>query len=110
MGFDSGFLNDEHDPTLPFREGYVDWGGDVWKQPTDAVRWLKYSVVWFSQRITSALGEEKLRDYAMRFGYGNADFSGDPGKNNGLERAWIGSSLKISPLEQLARLRGFAGF
>jgi len=105
MGYDSGFLKDEHDPTLPYRKGYVDWGGENWKQPTDAVRWLKYSVVWFSQQLTHALGEKTLHGYAEKFGYGNADFSGDPGKNNGLERAWIASSLKISPLEQVAFLR-----
>lgn len=31
--------------------------------------------------------------------------SGDPGKNNGLTLAWINSSLKISPVEQVAFLR-----
>lgn len=105
MGFDAGFLQDAHTPTLPFRDGYVDWGGDNWRQPTDAVRWLKYSVVWFSQQITHSLGEQRLQRYANSFGYGNADFSGDPGKDNGLERAWISSSLKISPLEQVAFLK-----
>jgi beta-lactamase class D len=105
MGYDAGYLKDAHTPTLPFQQGYVDWGGDNWKQPTDPVRWLKYSVVWYSQQITKTLGQDKLRDYATKFAYGNADFSGDPGKNNGLERAWIASSLKISPLEQVAFLR-----
>lgn len=105
IGYDSGYLKDEHEPTLAFRKGYVDWGGDNWKQPTDAVRWMKYSVVWFSQQMTKALGETTLHDYATKFGYGNADFSGDPGKNNGLERAWIASSLKISPREQVAFLK-----
>lgn len=105
MGFDSGFLKDEHAPSLPFREGYPDWLGDVWRQDTDPVRWLKYSVVWYSQQITRALGVAKLEAYAAAFGYGNADFSGDPGKDNALERAWISSSLKISPLEQVAFLR-----
>jgi beta-lactamase class D len=105
MGYDADFLKDEHTPTLPFHKGYVDWGGEAWKQPTDPVRWLKYSVVWYSQQIAHALGEKTLHDYAVKFGYGNADFSGDPGKNNGLDRAWIASSLKISPLEQVAFLR-----
>jgi len=104
MGYDAGFLKDEHNPTLNIRAGDPDWGGDNWRQPTDAVRWLKYSVVWYSQRITHALGEPRLRQYATAFGYGNADFSGDPGKNNGLQRSWISSSLKISPLEQIAFL------
>ncbi|MGH6760911.1 MAG: class D beta-lactamase [Phyllobacterium sp.] len=105
MGFDSGFLKDAHSPRLPFKEGYVDWRGDVWKQPTDPARWLKYSVVWYSQLITRELGEKRLEEYASKFGYGNADFSGDPGKNNGLDRAWISSSLKISPEEQVTFLR-----
>src|SRR6185437_16999365 len=48
MGYDAGFLKTEHDPTLPYKPGYVDWGGAAWRQPTDPVRWLKYSVVWFS--------------------------------------------------------------
>ncbi len=104
IGYDSGFLKDEHSPTLNFRKGDPDWGGENWKKPTDAVRWLKYSVVWFSQRITHALGEKTLHDYATKLNYGNADFSGDKGKNNGLDRAWIASSLKISPLEQAAFL------
>jgi beta-lactamase class D len=105
MGFDSGVLSDAHTPTLPFKAGYADWGGDNWKQPTDPTRWLKYSVVWFSQQITAALGAETLERYALALGYGNADFAGDAGKNNALERAWISSSLKIAPVEQVAFLR-----
>ncbi len=105
MGYDCGFLKDTHSPTLPFKKGYVEWGGDNWRQPTDASRWMKYSVVWFSQQVAQFLGQDRLQQYATQFGYGNADFSGDSGKNNGLERAWISSSLKISPLEQLAFLQ-----
>lgn len=105
MGYDSGFLKDAHNPKLPFRKGYPEWGGDAWRQPTDAARWLQYSVVWFSQQITADLGPNKFHDYARRFDYGNADVSGDPGKDNGLERSWIASSLKISPIEQITFLR-----
>ncbi|HZZ13570.1 MAG TPA: class D beta-lactamase [Paraburkholderia sp.] len=107
MGYDAGFLKDEHTPTLPYREGYVDWGGQAWKQPTDPTRWLKYSVVWYSQQVTHALGEARFAQYAKTFHYGNADVTGDPGEHNGLERAWIGSSLKISPLEQVRFLETF---
>ncbi|AYD00108.1 class D beta-lactamase [Neorhizobium sp. NCHU2750] len=104
IGYDSGFLKDEHAPTIPFKEGYVDWGGEAWKQPTDPTRWLKYSVVWYSQQVTHALGEKTVHDYLVKMHYGNADFSGDAGKDNGLDRAWIASSLKISPKEQVAFL------
>ena len=106
MGFDSGFLEDEHSPTLPYVTGYPDWGGSDWRQPTDPARWIKYSVVWFSQQVTHALGELAFEQYVVRFGYGNSDVSGDPGKHNGLDRAWISSSLKISPLEQVGFLKG----
>ncbi|AKI03024.1 beta-lactamase class D [Hoeflea sp. IMCC20628] len=105
MGFESGFLTGVNAPVLPFKQGYPDWGGSSWTQPTDPTRWMKYSVVWYSQQITSALGVKKLQRYAETFDYGNADFSGDPGKNNALERAWISSSLKIAPLEQVTFLR-----
>lgn len=104
MGFESGLLKNAHDPLLPFRPGYTDWAGAVWREPTDPQRWLKYSVVWYSQLLARELGTARLTDYARSFDYGNADFSGDAGKDNGLERAWIGSSLKIAPAGQIAFL------
>lgn len=105
MGYDSGFLEDARKPVLPYAEGYPDWGGDAWRQPTDPQRWLQFSVVWYSQQIARFLGARRLRGYAEAFAYGNADVTGDPGKDNGLERAWIASSLKISPREQVDFLR-----
>lgn len=105
MGFDSLYLKNAHAPVLLFREGYPDWGGEAWKQPTDPTRWLKYSVVWYSQQLTHALGQAKVENYARKFGYGNANLSGDAGRNNGLDRGWISSSLQISPVEQVVFLR-----
>lgn len=105
MGFDSGFLKDEHNPTLPFQPGDPDWGGQEWRQPTDPERWMKYSVVWFSQRVTHALGQGSFQQYVNQFEYGNRNISGDLGKSNALDRSWISSSLKISPMEQVAFLR-----
>lgn len=105
MGFDAGLLTSAHAPVLSIRPGDPDWGGEPWRQPTDPTRWMKHSVVWYSQRITHALGAARLQDYATRFKYGNADFSGDADFDNGLERAWIMSSLKVSPAEQVEFLR-----
>ena len=100
IGFDSGILTSAIEPTWPYKKSYPAWGGANWKKPTDPTHWLHYSVVWYSQVMAQKLGEAELSAYAQKFGYGNADFSGDPGKNNGLERAWIASSLKVSPNEQ----------
>ncbi|MEQ1950726.1 class D beta-lactamase [Mesorhizobium sp. CN2-181] len=104
MGYDSGFLKDEHAPLLPFREGYPDWMKS-WRTDTDPALWMKNSVVWYSQQITQNLGAERFEKYVEALDYGNRDVSGDPGKDNGLERSWIGSSLKISPVEQVGFLR-----
>lgn len=106
IGYDTGFLTDAQTPRLPYKKEYVAWGGKNWTQPTNPERWMKYSVVWYSQQITKSLGQDTLERYARAFQYGTADFSGDAGKNNGLERAWIESSLKISPREQAAFLSG----
>lgn len=100
IGFDSGFLKNEHAPAIPFREGYTYWGIPEWRQTTDPTAWMKYSVVWYSQQITHALGASRFGKYVSDLHYGNADVSGDEAKNNALDRAWISSSLKISPLEQ----------
>ena len=104
MGYDAGVLWDEHAPTLPFKQGYVDWR-PIWRQAHDPSSWMKESVVWYSQQITLQLGEERFASYVKRFGYGNGDVSGDPGKNNGLSNSWLGSSLRISPDEQIGFLR-----
>jgi beta-lactamase class D len=102
MGYDSGFLKDAHTPLLPYREGYVDWR-ENWKQPTDPTKWIKDSVVWYSQQVTQSLGKQRFADYTRRFQYGNADVTGDA-EHDGLTLAWIHSSLQISPLEQLGFL------
>jgi beta-lactamase class D len=102
MGYDAGFLKDEHTPMLPFREGYVDWRPN-WRAATDPTRWMSDSVVWYSQQITRSLGMQRFAGYARKFGYGNANVSGDA-KNDGLTMSWIGSSLRIAPVEQLTFL------
>jgi beta-lactamase class D len=104
MGFDAEVLQDAHTPALSFVEGYPDWN-PVWRSTTDPAKWMQDSVVWYSQQVTTALGEERFRRYVRAFQYGNEDVSGDPGKDNGLTHAWLSSSLEISPLEQLAFLR-----
>jgi len=105
MAYDAGILTAAHAPVMAFRTGEPDWGGPNWTRDTDPANWMRYSVLWYSQRITHAMGAEAVTRYAQGFNYGNANFSGDPGFDNGLERAWIASSLQVSPREQVAFLR-----
>lgn len=97
MAFNQGIIN---------QNTVFKWDGKKrelpeWNQNQTPHRWLKYSIVWVSQQITPQLGYAHIKHYLANFGYGNQDFSGDPGKNNGLTYAWLGSSLKISAVEQL---------
>jgi len=105
MGFDAGVLKNEHAPVLAYRDGEPDWGGADWRVPTDPARWMTYSVFWFSQRVTRALGQDRLQRYASAFRYGNADVSGMHVPDERSGGAWVNSSLRIAPLEQIAFLR-----
>jgi beta-lactamase class D len=108
MGYDSGVLVDEHNPTLPFKPGYVDWR-PVWRAPTDPARWMRESVVWYSQQVVHKMSAARFQDYVNRFDYGNRDLSDTRHlaelKGSGLSLAWISSSLKISADEQATFLR-----
>jgi bla regulator protein BlaR1 len=101
MGFDAGLLQDAHTPALPFKAGYIDWQPS-WRATTDPTSWIRNSTVWYAQQVTSRLGERRVQDYVGRFDYGNRDLTG------GVDRAWISSSLQVSPREQVAFLRKVA--
>lgn len=100
MGFDGGILTASDQPEWQFQEGYTDWN-PAWREATTPERWMRLSVVWFSQEITRQLGEERFAKYVEDFDYGNKDLSGDVGEANGLTNAWLSSSLQISPAEQV---------
>ncbi|KGP64413.1 beta-lactamase [Legionella norrlandica] len=101
MAFNQGIIN-QHTVFKwdGVKEDLVDWNHDQTPES-----WLKYSVVWVSQQITRQMGDGRIKYYLAGFDYGNQDFSGDPGKNNGLTHAWLSSSLKISAMEQLTFLK-----
>ena len=104
IGFDSGLLKDAHAPAIPY-DPALNVSLEPWRHTTDPTRWMQYSVVWYSQDLTRKLGMERFSSSVDALAYGNRDVSGDPGKDNGLSRAWLSSSLKISPMAQI----GFLG-
>ena len=92
MAFDAGALKDETSQRT--------WDGttfsrEAWNKDQTAASWMRDSVVWFSQRLTTEMGLDKVKAYLAGFDYGNGDMSG------GLTKAWLESSLLISPDEQL---------
>ncbi|RQW29783.1 class D beta-lactamase [Rhodobacteraceae bacterium CH30] len=103
MGYDSGFLRTATLPALPYNgkdEAFL----PEWAQTTTPAHWMRYSVVWYSQRLTQSLGMNKFQRYVDAFAYGNRDLGGNLGKHDGLTQSWLGSSLAISPDEQAAFL------
>ncbi|OWJ69222.1 class D beta-lactamase [Inquilinus limosus] len=104
MGFDAGILTSPSEPELPFREGYIDTRPE-WRRATTPATWMRDSVIWYSQQVTQRLGADRFSTYIAAFDYGNRDLTGDPGAHDGLTRAWVSSSLQISPTEQVAFLR-----
>lgn len=94
MGYDKGILKDEKTPTWLFQEGYDNFL-ESWKNPQTPQSWMKTSCIWFSRALATQLGEESMQKYLAVLEYGNQDISG------GLTKAWLTSSLKISPKEQV---------
>jgi beta-lactamase class D len=105
MGFDAGVLHDAHHPAWDYQPERHRAARAIDKQRTDPTSWEANSVVWYSQELTARLGMARFKAYVDAFGYGNRDVRGDPGKRNGLTHSWLGSSLLISPDEQVAFLR-----
>jgi beta-lactamase class D len=106
MGFDAGILVDPHNPRLDYQPTF-DPAADWAKKPTDPTVWLRDSIVWYSQQTTRKLGAARFQAYVDKLDYGNRDLSGNPGKNDGLTQAWLMSSLKISPDEQVGFVERF---
>lgn len=94
IGFDSGVLKDHFHPVWSFKEGYDDFLPS-WKTTQNPMSWIKNSCVWYSRLVVDELGVDLFAHYLKIFEYGNQDLTG------GFRGAWLSSSLKISPREQL---------
>lgn len=98
MAFDANVIRDEHQK--------LKWDGvknerDVVNQDHNAITFMRDSVVWFSQRVTSKLGEKKFQEYLNKFDYGNKDI------RPSITTAWLANpgsdtpALRISAYEQV---------
>jgi beta-lactamase class D len=107
IGFESGILKGRHSPIWEPQKPvtFLQYYHDGEQSPSS---WMRFSVVWYSQILTQKLGIKKFQEYVDKLGYGNQDLSGDEGQNNGLTDSWLTSSLKITPLQQLAFIEKLA--
>jgi beta-lactamase class D len=67
---------------------------ETWKRDHTLASAMRYSVVWYFQRVAAMLGADREREYLARLDYGNRDAS------SGLLTFWLDGSLRISPDEQ----------
>jgi len=91
---------------IPDASFVLSWDGvrrprEEWNHDQDLRSAMKHSVVWYYQELARRVGPERMQKWVSAFHYGNEDVSG------GIDRFWLGSTLLISPDEQvdfLARL------
>lgn len=95
-GLESGVLKDE---TTLFEWDRTPQPLPAWEHSHTLATAVRDSVVWYFQRVAAGVGEKRMQGYLDAVGYGNRDISG------GLTRFWLGSSLLISPDEQVGFLR-----
>ena len=93
IALDSKVVKDENE--------VIKWDGvkreyEVWNRDHSMRSAIAVSAVWFYQELVSRIGEQRMKEYVNRVGYGNADTS------NTLTNFWLGGgSLKISLNEQV---------
>lgn len=107
IGFESEILKDENHPIWKNLKP-VTFLKDYWEGEKTPLSWMKYSIVWYSQMLTTKLGIKDFQHYVNQLDYGNRDLSGNIGMNDGLTESWLSSSLLISPNEQIAFIEKLA--
>lgn len=78
---------------------------DFWNNDLTLRDAFKYSCVWYYRQLTDKIGIDNMQKTVNELNYGNKDISQweGSGKNpiKELNGFWLGSSLKISPIEQV---------
>lgn len=76
-----------------------DRGNAAWNRDQNMRDAFRNSTVWFYQELARRTGEERMRSWVSKIGYGNADISG------GIDVFWLEGGLRISAVQQIEFLR-----
>jgi beta-lactamase class D len=74
---------------------------NTWWQDQTLRTAVRRSVVWYFRELATQVGARRMKEYVRLLHYGNEDTSGP------INDFWLGSSLKISPDEQIEFLKSF---
>ncbi|MEW9502351.1 class D beta-lactamase [Jeotgalibacillus marinus] len=93
IGLQVGAVENEYE--IKYWDG-IDRGEiEKWNEDNTLGSAMRYSVVWYYQDMARDIGEEQMQEWLSKISYGNEDISG------GIDQFWLGSSLAISPMEQV---------
>ena len=96
IGLESGVLKDEN---TMFKWDGTKHDIESWNRDHTLASAFSNSVVWYYKMLASQVGEKTMQEYVDKIGYGNKDISG------GIDKFWLQSSIKISPIEQVELLK-----
>lgn len=78
---------------------------ESWNKDLTLDEAFKASCVWYFRQVIDGIGEQNIQTALNKLGYGNCDISQWKGsganEQEDLNGFWLGSSLKISPVEQV---------
>jgi len=77
------------------RDPLQPWWPDSWARSQDLSSALKRSTVWYFQALARKVGLDNYSSWLRHFNYGNQN------TNGGVDQFWLGSSLRISAIEQV---------
>ncbi len=83
----------------------ADYPIDAWNGNLNLQEAFQASCVWYFRQVIDGIGEENMQNALDSLGYGNCDISQWEGveadTSPDTSGFWLGSSLKISPMEQV---------
>jgi len=102
IALDTQVIKDAKQPLIFDKEKYPvqKWWPSVWKLPEyNLSSAFKFSMVAIYRQLATDIGQQKMQSYIANFTYGNQDIS------SGLDKFWLGGSMKISAVEQVTFLQ-----
>ena len=83
----------------------ADYPFDTWEKDLSLYEAFQVSCVWYFRQVIDGIGEKNMQSTVDSLGYGNCDINQWEGveadTSPDTSGFWLGSSLKISPMEQV---------
>lgn len=99
LGLETGVVRDEYE--LFKWDGEKRWVQE-WNRDNSLASGMKYSTVWFYQKLARRIGEPRMQMWIDKASYGNRDLGG------GIDQFWLTGKLRISAAQQIDFLRRLA--